>query len=59
MTDADTDPLSVTIFLSWWKDDPGRSLCTLEQAIGAYLATFPARGPKLLVDLLTPYAPND
>lgn len=51
------EPLSVTVFLSWWQNDPGRKLCTLEQAIGAYLATFPARGIKLLIDLLGPYAP--
>jgi hypothetical protein len=42
----------VTKFLAWWKDDKERRLCTLEQAIGAYISTFPGRLHFLLVELL-------
>jgi hypothetical protein len=42
-------------FLEWWKGDKERSLCTLEQAIGAYIATFPGRLHALLVELLRPF----
>lgn len=43
-----------TKFLVWWKDDKERRLCTLEQAIGAYISTFPGRLHSLLVELLEP-----
>ena len=39
-------------FLRWWKDTPGFDLCTLEQAIGAYLATYPGRVLPLVISLL-------
>lgn len=39
-------------FLTWWRDDPERKLCTLEQAVGAYLQTFPGRCVKLLHELI-------
>lgn len=39
-------------FLAWWKGDPERKKCTLEQAIGAYIASFPGRLHALLVELL-------
>lgn len=39
-------------FILWWKDDKERRLCTLEQAIGAYISTFPGRLHSLLVELL-------
>lgn len=39
-------------FVAWWKDDKERRLCTLEQAIGAYLSTYPGRSHALLVELL-------
>jgi hypothetical protein len=42
-------------FLTWWKDDNERCLCTLEQAIGAYISTFPGRLHSLLVELLIPF----
>lgn len=41
-------------FMGWWKGDRERSLCTLEQAIGAYCSTFPGRLLPLLVELLEP-----
>jgi hypothetical protein len=43
------------LFLAWWQDDKERSLCTLEQAIGAYISTFPGRLHSLLVELLQPF----
>lgn len=43
-------------FLEWWKGDKERQLCTLEQAIGAYISTFPGRLHSLLVELLGPHA---
>lgn len=39
-------------FVVWWKGDSERYKCTLEQAIGAYIATFPGRLHSLLVELL-------
>jgi len=39
-------------FLHWWKEDPERAKCTLEQAIGAYVSTFPGRVYPLLQELL-------
>jgi len=43
-------------FLVWWRGDKERRLCTLEQAIGAYCATYPGRVLALLVELLAPIA---
>lgn len=40
------------MFLVWWKGDNQRCLCTLEQAIGAYISTYPGRLHFLLVELL-------
>jgi hypothetical protein len=45
----------IHLFLAWWKDDKERCLCTLEQAIGAYISTFPGRLHFLLVELLEPF----
>lgn len=39
-------------FIKWWKGDKERALCTLDQAIGAYVSTFPGRLYSLLVELL-------
>lgn len=47
-----TQRSQVSKFVEWWKGDPERSLCTLEQAIGAYISTFPGRLHSLLVELL-------
>lgn len=44
--------MQLKLFYKWWKDDPERSLCTLEQAIGAYCSTFPGRLLALLVELI-------
>jgi hypothetical protein len=41
-----------TKFFRWWQGDAERRLCTLEQAIGAYISTFPGRLHFLLVELL-------
>lgn len=46
------DRAELSKFLIWWRDDPDRKFCTLEQAAGAYLQTFPGRTIKLLIELL-------
>ena len=48
-------------FRNWWKrDTPGFEVCTLTQAIGAYLSTYPGRILPLLVELLrTPDDPPE
>lgn len=54
LLDRDTPGPETSKFVSWWKDDKDRRLCTLEQAIGAYVSTFPGRLHFLLVELLEP-----
>ncbi|MCP4899930.1 MAG: hypothetical protein GY906_23425 [bacterium] len=39
-------------FLIWWREDKDRKFCTLEQAAGAYMQTFPGRTIALLIELL-------
>jgi hypothetical protein len=39
-------------FLDWWLGNDERAKCTLEQAIGAYVSTFPGRIYLLLQELL-------
>lgn len=39
-------------FMRWWKGHEERRQCTLEQAVGAYLRTFPGRALPLLVELI-------
>lgn len=48
-------------FRDWWKKGTqGFELCTLEQAIGSYLSTYPGRAYALLVELLrTPDDPEE
>lgn len=41
-------------FIHWWRDDAERAKCTLEQAIGAYVSSFPGRIYTLLLELLEP-----
>jgi hypothetical protein len=41
-------------FMHWWHDDKERAKCTLEQAIGAYVSSFPGRTYTLLLELLEP-----
>ena len=42
-------------FLAWWRGDAERAKCTLEQAIGAYVSSFPGRTYNLLLELLEPH----
>jgi hypothetical protein len=46
-------------FFRWWKDDLERSKCTLDQAIGLYLQTFPGRVMPLIVSLMHPLNPDN
>jgi len=41
-------------FMHWWHDDKERTKCTLEQAIGAYVSSFPGRTYTLLLEILSP-----
>ena len=43
---------SLDSLLDWWKRDPERAKCTLEQIVGLYLQTFPGRSMRLLLDLV-------
>jgi hypothetical protein len=45
-------PRELLAFAHWWKKDPERAKCTLEQAIGAYIGTYPGRTIPLLLDLI-------
>lgn len=47
------------LFMVWWKGDEERAKCFLEQAVMAYLSTFPARCQLLLVELLEPPSTTD
>lgn len=51
-TGMTTSATETDAFLRWWKDHPERRLCTLREALGAYLQTFPGRIIPLLHELL-------
>ncbi len=51
--EAIKDPLTASDhFYVWWKGDPHRYVCTLLQAVQAYMKTFPGRTTTLLGELL-------
>ena len=39
-------------FLQWWQEDAGRKLCNIDQALGSYCASFPARVLPLMSEML-------
>ncbi len=39
-------------FMHWWKDDEERAKCFLNQAVGAYVSSFPARVLPMLCELI-------
>lgn len=43
-----------TEFHRWVRETPGFDKCTLEQAVGAYVSTYPGRTLPLLIEMLKP-----
>jgi hypothetical protein len=52
-------PESLVEMVKWWVKDSERAKCTLEQAIGAYIGTYPGRTIPLLLDLIKEFVDED